>query len=177
MRLPFSLVLVCAWLVAIPTPLAGQQSAPVAGLDSLVLERTLCYGTCPAYRLTLRRDGILRIQSRNRRDTGSVVEDTLNAVVLYFLEQRARSIEFDKFPANIAADRAMCRDSATDHPTIIIGLFGPGPYSKLVEYYTGCYTVCCHHAVEESLHRLAEFAAQIDTATRSARWVRPSRRR
>lgn len=161
-----------ALIASTAAPISAQQYASSSGLDSVVLERTLCYGTCPAYRLTVRSNGTLRFQSRNRRDEGAVVQDSVNPFILDVIAHRADAIGFAEFPAKIAADRVLCRDSATDHPTIIIALFGA--HAKQVEYYTGCYTVCCNHSTDDSLRRLAQFAAQIDSLTRSSRWVRAS---
>ena len=163
-RLLFSVLLAAA---------CCSRATAQGALDSVVLERTPCYGTCPAYRLTILRGGALRFQSRNRGDDTIIVRDSVNPLVLEVIAQRAASIGFANFPASIAADRALCSDSATDHPTIV--LFGSR--SKRVEYYTGCYIVCCNHVADESLQRLAQFASEIDTLTRSRRWVRPGRTR
>jgi Domain of unknown function (DUF6438) len=43
------------WLAVACSGIAAQPRA--ADIDSITLERTSCYGTCPIYKVTVRRDG------------------------------------------------------------------------------------------------------------------------
>ena len=140
-------------------------------VDSVVLERTICYGTCPAYRLSLRHDGVIHFQSKNHGDT-TAATDRVSPAVLDAIVAHANSIRFAEYPDDVTKERRLCKDVATDHPTIIIGLFGPRP--KQVLYYTGCYIGEGTHGKANELVRLGEFAKAIDSLTRSSRWVRPN---
>src|ERR687888_360851 len=46
--------------------------APPGAVDSIVLERTACFGTCPAYRLRISAAGAVHFTSRNFGDSGRV---------------------------------------------------------------------------------------------------------
>src|SRR5712671_6957629 len=48
----------------------ARQSTAGSVADSIVLERSACYGTCPAYRLRLSNTGEIRFESRNPGDEG-----------------------------------------------------------------------------------------------------------
>ena len=64
-----------------PAARPEQPATPSAAgaTDSVVLERTRCYGTCPAYRLRVSRTGEVRFASRNLRDDQRVGVDTVEA--------------------------------------------------------------------------------------------------
>lgn len=162
-------------------PLLGAGSAPkqkaepaiLAGLDSVVLERTPCFGTCPAYRLVIARGGLVHFQSRDGQQPAIDARVTAAVSVLDTIASRAVQLGFFDLPDDVQKDPVLCKDRATDHPTIILGLFGQR--SKRVIYYTGCYTVCCEHSRAARLTDLARLATAIDSMARSSRWVRPGR--
>ena len=145
-----------------------------ARADSLVLERTLCYGTCPAYRLSINTNGVVRFQSRNPGDTTSE-SDSLSPNVLVDLTRRATAIRLAEYPERIEADRRMCEDSATDHPTVTVTLFAAQSLVRIVDYQ-GCFH-SADHSLNAPLTALRAFERSIDSALASARWVRPARRR
>jgi hypothetical protein len=157
----------------------AQKPASVAQtrtrLDSIVLERTPCYGTCPAYRLTLASNGRVTFESRNRFEDRSQFSDSISPAALDAIAAQAERIGFASLPDTIDRHRAMCQDYATDHPTIIVGLFGAR--SKQVVYYTGCFVRCCEHERADALRNLAQLASDIDAATGARRWIKPGRAR
>lgn len=158
-----------AVLHAAAHPVSAQASA-----DSLVLERTECFGTCPAYRLAITRSGAVHFESRNPGDS-TVAKDQMSSSVLIKILERASSIGFEKYPPRIAADRRLCEDRATDHPTAIVTIFAPKRVDR-VEDYWGCMHAA-DHSLNEPLTALRTFEASIDRAVGSARWVKPARRR
>jgi hypothetical protein len=152
-----------------------RSDAPAATADSLVLERTLCYGTCPAYRLSLARDGQVLFQSRNPGDEARQVRDTTAAGALSILTEMADSLGFATLPDTIANSPALCPDHATDHPTATVTIFR-GAANKHVVDYLGCFARFDHSTVP-IVERLRMFEARIDSLAGSQRWVRPARRR
>src|SRR4051812_15503413 len=90
---------------------AATQRVPAAGpADSLVLERSMCYGTCPAYRLSLSSSGVIRFESRNPGEETRSAADTTTPTVLASLVSRARDADFFQLPAEIASDSVLCRN-------------------------------------------------------------------
>ena len=159
--------LVAGW----QTP-APAQSAP--GADSLVLEPTQCYGTCPAYRLRIARDGKVMFQSRNPGDS-TTATDSIDTGTLAELMRRADRTGIFALPQRIMDDRSICVDYATDHPTVTLTVF-MGDKRDSVEDYLGCYQAV-DHSLNDTLRKLRNFQIAVDSALRSARWVRPARMR
>ena len=143
--------------------------------DSIVLERSTCFGTCPAYRLRLSDSGEIRFESRNPGDESRRVADTVAAATFPALISRARSIGFFDLPSTIADDSVLCRNRATDHPTAIVTIFTKAQ-TKQVEDYRGCFETV-EHEVLPPIARLRSFEVEIDSILGSSRWVRPAGRR
>ena len=142
-----------------------NQSRPLG--DSIVLERTACYGVCPAYRLRLSNAGEIRFESRNPGDPGKSALDTVPAGLLLRLITRANAIGFFELPSKISADVGLCGPAATDHSTVAVTVFSRKG-AKRVEDYLGC------HGSGARLAGLRSFEAEIDSVLRSSRWVRPA---
>jgi hypothetical protein len=140
-----------------------------------VLERSMCFGTCPAYRLRLSDSGEIRFEARNPGDEGRRVTDTVAAATFPSLISRARSIGFFDLPSKIADDSVLCRNRATDHPTVIVTIFTKAQ-TKRVEDYHGCFETV-EHEVLPPIARLRSFEVEIDSVLGSSRWVRPANRR
>jgi hypothetical protein len=133
-----------------PAPSAGGASSSA---DSIVLERTRCYGTCPAYRLSLARSGAVHFQSLNPGDSARVGTGTLAPGAFDALVAEAARIGFAGLPERIIGT-PVCGQMVT--------IFGGG--AKRVEDYHGC------RGVPPELRR---FETAIDSAAGSSRWVRP----
>jgi hypothetical protein len=162
-----------------PSPAATSAATPAASADaatsadSLVLERTACYGICPAYRLSLDRAGAVRFASRNT-DDATQARDQVAPATLGALVARARRTGFFALPARLRGDATLCPDYATDHPTVRLAIFGPG-LTHQVEDYHGCFARA-DHSVVPPVAALRALELAVDSATGSARWVRPNRR-
>lgn len=153
---------------------APSQAGTVAtGADSIVLERTPCYGTCPVYRLRIAENGSVRFDGRVREDSTFTASDSLAPSPVATLRARAERIGFFELPDSIRAGRELCSDMATDHPRLIVSIFQASTV-KRVDYYTGCYVgTMGSHTVAPALVALRQFAAAIDSTARSSRWVVP----
>src|SRR5688500_5390632 len=73
------------------TPAAIDQSRVAADIDSIVLERTPCFGFCPTYRLAI--DGSGRIRYRNAGER-TVHTDSVAPEAVDHLGARAIELEF-----------------------------------------------------------------------------------
>jgi hypothetical protein len=154
---------------------SARQGAVPSPADSIVLERSMCYGTCPAYRLRLSSRGEIRFESHNPGDEGRRAVDTVAAATFPTLVSRARSIGFFDLPSKIAGDSVLCHNFATDHATVVVTVFTKAE-TKRVEDYHGCFETV-EHEVLQPIVRLRAFEVEIDSTLRSSRWVRPANRR
>lgn len=151
-----------------PPPQQADSGAstvvPLRSADSIVLERTACFGTCPAYRLRLTRQGAVAFHSRNFGDslrTGVATIPETDAEQLFGF---ARMMAFETLPDTIANVPAYCRRPWTDHPTVTTTIFAGAHFKRVVDYQ-GCWWA------PAALRRLE---ALIDSTTHSSRWVRPN---
>jgi hypothetical protein len=143
--------------------------------DSIVLERTMCFGTCPAYRLRLSDSGEVRFESRNPGDEGRRATDTVAAATFPGLISKAKSIGLFDLPSKILGDSVLCRVARTDAPTVVITIF-TNAQTKRVQDYLGCSETRAGETFEPIV-RLRAFEVEIDSALGSSRWVRPASRR
>ena len=140
-----SLVAACASTpqagVSPPPPDAGQPTDSllqfVRTADSIALERTPCYGVCPAYRVVLTHTGRIRFERRNEHamplaPRDSVPPDDVSAVLTQMV-----LIGFTKLPDRITHGSAACGPWMTDHPSVTIALYAPR-VAKVVSDDYGC---------------------------------------
>jgi len=155
-------------------PAADSTESAARNADSLVLERTQCYGTCPAYRLSITRDGLASFRSRNPGDslqaTARVSADAFAQLVAAADRAGLRTL-----PAEIRADSVLCPRARTDAPTVSTTLFA-GAQATRVARYTGCAQLQSEEPAA-ALVRLRDFEDRIDSVAGSSRWVRPATRR
>ena len=151
------------------------DSTSAASADSIVLERSVCFGTCPAYRLRLSGAGEVRFESRNSGDESRVALDTVAATTLPTLVSKARSIGFFDLPPKIQGDSVLCPTAHTDAPTVTVTIFSKDG-TKPVEDYHGCVGKV-DHKTPPPLEQLHAFESEIDSVLGSSRWVRPATRR
>jgi hypothetical protein len=162
-------ILVVAALAACDPMPAPAPTPSAAGVDSISLERTRCFGLCPAYRLSSARDGAVRYQSRNPDDS-TTATGRIGAAAFDSLVREAERISFRSFPDMVVADQELCGPSATDHPGATVTIQG-SEGAKSVNDYHGC------HGKSERLAELRRFQNRIDSVAGASQWVRPPTRR
>src|SRR3954468_7179852 len=142
MRIPIlASIAVVSLTACAPAPAPPATGARRPPADSIVLERTQCFGTCPAYRLRIDRAADVVFESRNPGEAHAVARHTVASWVPDSLTAHLARIGFDQLPDEIAGS-ALCPDRATDHPTITVSVFSTSV--KRVVYYTGCYLATDH---------------------------------
>jgi hypothetical protein len=144
------------------------HSSPVMVADSVVLERSVCFGLCPAYRLRLSKTGHVLYESRNPRESLVTGLDTVAPSTLPNMVRAAQTAGFFELPPEIAADSVLCPLRATDHATVVITIFGPEP--RVVTDYLGCFATTERGTVP-ALTRLRAYEAEIDSVLGSSRWI------
>jgi hypothetical protein len=167
-----------ATCLAACSPNSEQGGTSTAGgsatADSIVLERTVCFGTCPAYRLRIAANGSVLFEPRI--PSGQAQSDSISASAFGRLLSALERGNFFSLPANIQNDPALCALQATDHPSVVISVYR-GPEVKQVQDYTGCHAGPADNASGVRLETLRKLDEVIDSTAGSARWVRPASRR
>jgi len=100
---------------------AARHYAHTASLDpvqanSIVMTRSNCYGTCPAYRPFITPSGLVEFQSLNPGEPIRTAKDRVppgKASTLFF---HFRHLGFTRLPEKIQDAPAYCAISVTDYP-------------------------------------------------------------
>ncbi len=138
-------------------------------VDAIVLERTSCFGVCPAYRLRVERSGLVTFERQNGRDAGRTERDSIAPSAFLSLVAMAERAGVDALPDRIEGDARLCPVRATDHPTVRIVLTGQN-VTRRIDHYTGCY-LSPELAIAEPLRQLTAFEAAVDSVAGVRRWI------
>ena len=152
----------------------APASVSTSDADSVVLERTMCFGTCPAYRLSVTRDGVVSFRSRNPGDTTAATA-RVSPDAFTRLAAEAEPAGLFALPAKILGDSVLCSRARTDAPTVTTTLFAAGRVVSVARY-AGCARPDAESPAAPLL-RLRDYENRIDSVAGSARWVRPASRR
>jgi hypothetical protein len=168
-----SLVLLAAANACRPRTGASAGGDGETPADSLSLERTACFGTCPMYRVSVDVAGRIRFVSRNPQDsTAPPITDSLPADSARALLVRAAQLDFSGFPESIREDSTWCALQATDHPGVYLNIHYAGGQSRRFDDYLGCHPPEGSDAARK-LSAVRAFEAAVDTVLNTARWARP----
>jgi len=101
------------------------------------LDRTVCYGTCPSYKLTIKADGSVVFEGREFVKQKGIVKSQISQEQL-----RALLVEFGQnkillFTRQVYKRGRWLRSVATDNPTTTTSILINGK-SKKVQHYHGC---------------------------------------
>ena len=136
-----------------------------------MLERGICFGFCPAYRVRVSAQGHVQFQSKNPGDEQRTAEDTIAPAQFRTLLDEAERIGFARFPADIQNDSTYCPMVATDQSTVTVELH-TGTQVKRVRDYLGC-AMNLRGQPNDPLASLRQFEALIDSIAGSKQWARP----
>lgn len=167
-------LLIGVWCLTPLSVHAQVSSRHVERVDSLILERTACLGTCPAYRLAAHSSGLVRFESRNRDAAGHTEMDSVGARAFARMVREISRVKFFDLPAIEVGKAPYCRVVMTDAPSISVAVFGSSK-SRVLRYDTGCQGEGSHRRTTRSaIMRLGNLADSLDAITRATRWIRPS---
>lgn len=154
-----------AWCVLFGTALHAQRPA-LRDFDSFVLERSSCYGTCPAYRLELDHDGRVVFESLNPEDAGRTEEARIDSLNVWGLWIFALHMHFAELPDNIEGS-FFCPGGGFDAPHLTVTV-----NTKHGEKHVRDFLVCAN--APEALRILED---SLDRVANSKRWIRPRKER
>jgi Domain of unknown function (DUF6438) len=128
----------------------------------IVLERGVCFGTCPAYKLTITANGSVEFEGRHFVKKKGLIRATISREQLKHLVA-----EFEKAKYFTLRDRYVdkedgCAAVFTDSPTVKTSITIAGK-TKSVEHYTGCQGL-------PVLERLTALEDKIDEVVNSPQW-------
>ena len=156
---------------ATPTPIPPTTTPPPFGdidIEDVVitLERTVCYGTCPAYVLTIHGDGTVEyigyenVSAEGLR-TGEIAREQVQALVDAFQRSDFFSLQDTYECASMVINGQKVCEEVTDLPSTYVSIT-VGDHTKRVLDY--------HGAPE----KLRELEALIDGVADRIRWIEPT---
>jgi uncharacterized protein DUF6438 len=155
------LLLTCARVVR------SQESHPAAQIprDSLItLERTICYGMCPSYKLRISADGAVVFEGRRFVKTVGTAQSAISQDQLRELLAKFEKLDYFNLRNRYEGPRDGCEGLVTDHPSALTSITTNGK-TKSVRHYYGCRGV-------EVLDELTKLEQAIDDAVNSEQWIR-----
>ena len=144
-------------------PLTRPESAVA---KSITLERTVCFGRCPAYRLSMTRSGSVAFVSRPGPPAPTAKSAVWQVAPSVFdsLYARAVRIGFFALPDTLLGDATYCTRRATDLPGATVTIDTHAGKKSVVDYH-GC--AADSPAAIVQLYKLRAFEAAIDTLSES----------
>jgi Domain of unknown function (DUF6438) len=138
-------------------------SLSLAALPLITLERTVCFGTCPAYKITIFDDGKVVYEGkefvkRKGKATAQISKDELAELVREF--ERLDYLKLDDEYG--VGDK--CPDGWTDYPSAITSFTANGK-TKKVNHYLGCRGL-------PILDQLRSLEDKIDQVVKTDRWIK-----
>lgn len=124
----------------------------------LKMERTICFGTCPSYTLSILQNGDVTFNGREFVEhkgeaTGEISQENLDVLI-----QKIRDSHFMEIPSN-----PECESRMTDHPSVFLTIWLADKQHSIT-HYQGCKGF----QYEKKLYDLEE---TIDSLSGAKKWV------
>lgn len=135
--------------------------------DLFTLQRTPCYGFCPAYKVTVDDRDIITFEGERFviEDEGAVGSHLPDGSFKKLLAI-AKAYDFTSFDAAYPNEgESNCPRMATDMPSVILG-YDAGKLKHKVSFYEGCMGF-------EGRERLEAMVAEIDAVLAVDKWIGP----
>src|SRR5213078_1566078 len=85
--------------------------------DAITLERTVCFGTCPAYRVTISSDGTVTFEGRQYTKTKGTATGHISASDFRKLVSEFEKIDYFSLPDEYKPGSKVCPQRITDMPS------------------------------------------------------------
>jgi len=157
-RLAGTLLIVALALMANDVAISsqGDKNPDLASLSdadfktlTIILERTSCYGTCPAYTVTLHGDGRVEYTGRQNVNYKTKKEERVEISAIKTVVSEFAKTKFLSLPEDYSEEKCTCR-RCTDMATALTEISVAGVTHRVKHYY-GC---ACAPKALSSLNRL-----------------------
>jgi hypothetical protein len=145
-----------------------QREADVPPDTVITLERTICYGTCPIYKLTIRGDGMLIYEGKDFVQTKGTVKSSVTREQLKELLSEFEKADYFSLQDSYRTESDGCPTFWTDNPSANTSILLDGRRKSITHYY-GCEESEGYKVYPQKLYALE---SRIDEITDSARWVK-----
>jgi Domain of unknown function (DUF6438) len=130
----------------------------------ITLERTVCLGFCPVYKLTITADGAVVFEGRQFvKQEGATLKSAISQERLKQLMAEFDRVKFFSLEDSYTYDRHVCDMYETDHPSAFTSIRINGR-SKTIKHYHGCQG-------PKVPKELTELENKIDEIVNTAQWL------
>jgi hypothetical protein len=130
----------------------------------ITLERSVCFGTCPSYIVTLASDGKVTWEGRDYVKTTGPATAQIKPEDFNKLVEEFERIKFATLDDKYETGTRGCPESATDNPSAQTSIRINGKTKSVLHYY-GCRD-------SEVLRRLTLLERKIDEVIGTERWIK-----
>lgn len=130
----------------------------------ITLERTICYGTCPSYKVIISADGSVLFEGRRFVKKVGTVQSKISQEIIRELIGRFEEINYFSLRNRYEDTGDGCEGAVSDGPTAITSIRINGK-TKSVRHYYGCLGI-------DVLADLTRLEQAIDDAANTAQWIR-----
>ena len=145
---------------------SGQTVIPQEVPQDLMitLERTTCYGRCPAYTLTITADGAVVFHGRRFvKQEWTIIKSAITQDQLKQLMAEFDRVKFFSLEDDYMDNPRVCAEYETDNPSAFTSIRFDGK-SKSVRHYHGC-------SGPKVPRELTELENKIDEIVNTAQWL------
>lgn len=132
--------------------------------DSITLERTACFGTCPMYTLTITSDGAVTFNGRRFTKVTGIARGKISPNDFRQLVSEFEKINYFSLPDSYTPGTPVCPQRITDMPSAITAIHFQGKV-KSVSHYYGCGNA-------PALERLTALEKKIDEVAGTQKWIK-----
>jgi hypothetical protein len=146
----------------------GLKSTGIAPIKEIptdlviIIERGICFGTCPAYKLTISANGSVEFEGRHYVKKKGVVRATISREQLKHLVAEFEKAEYFTLQDRYVDKEDGCAAVRTDAPTVNTSITIAGE-TKSVKHYHGCEG-------PPALERLTALENKIDEVVNASQW-------
>lgn len=138
----------------------GQSSSD----DSIALERTACFGTCPIYTVTISADGTVSFEGRRFTKVQGSASGHITAAAFRDLAGEFEKVDYFSLPDEFTPGTKLCPNMVTDMPSANTSIRLNGK-AKRVGHYYGCGNL-------PVLDKLSALEKKIDEVAGTQKWIK-----
>src|SRR6266436_260433 len=130
-------VVFCFLVLVFVSRLSVAQEKPIPPDTLITLERTVCFGPCPIYKLTVRADGTVTFEGRENLKVKGTVNDRITSNDVRNLIAAFEAASYFTLNDKYETQKDGCPEVWTDNPTAITSIRLNGK-TKTISHYYGC---------------------------------------
>ena len=115
---------------------SGRVRPPIQNLVQVTLERGVCFGRCPVYRIIINADRRVQYSGTQFVKVEGVQSKNISAVAMRQLRDELNRVGYFGLH-DLDTSKVSCEDPSTDSPTVTISVRADGKF-KSIKHYRGC---------------------------------------